>query len=559
MRGEDGFEEVLRDTEQRRPQEPPDGLSAYGQAAPLSFFTDDEIGDTSSIDTHSVFQQQSRQQTEGGDRPDKQRKTDGPNLQVSQTGDDDETDMFQPLSHQLRQYSGSGHLGSHERHIAEAIDDSFLVHANSHNADNDRAHTGTLGSNPVSHDSHGELVSRQPPSDDGVAGLSASTTRSDASAVGFYLGTGKGEGVVVGLGNDDDADMEMGHRGTAISRAEEQPSQSPHKSSELKLPVTSTGELPVPTSHHQDGSLLAEINGMSNDYPSQHERVDMYIYEMICSLAKPLNIRGKQGRVTLWEATKHFDIINDLVFIYRVACTVVTWSEESRANGGGHSGTLDRQEEIGWLVLYSLIGIWVTSVVSYATRSLIIYHRIDGEYMTLFCPFVVFRKIRQVGEHSPENLYMFERLSWTYQILIRIIEDIPQVLVSAVFSAIYGADTYACFMICWSFMLMIVTSYRMGVNYPLCGTVSLLVSRRPPVDTPQLTEAAHTTRGFVVFIVFTLVVWSISNAACLRVASGVLFMWFLGIQIGLALLTVVFLCYYHHLRKQVGGRGGEVS
>lgn len=285
----------------------------------------------------------------------------------------------------------------------------------------------------------------------------------------------------------------------------------------------------------------------------QSESCMAYILGMLRNLAEPLHIRGKQGRLTLWEATEHFDIVNDLIFIYRVANAIAIWgNEQSHNHGSSFSANVDleRKQEIGSMVLYSLLGIWAVSVAAYCFRSRIIYHRIDQRNMTLFCPFVVFWKIRQVGRHCPDNLYMFERLSWTYQVLMRVIEDIPQVVASAVFATIYGADAYTCFMISWSAMLMLLTSYRMGVMYPVVGTASLLLSRQPPVDTPNLTEAAHTTRGFAVFLAFTFAIWSMSNLACLQIASGVLFMWLVGMQIALALLGVMCICYYIHLRQQ---------
>eukprot|EP01068_Selenidium_serpulae_P010965 Selendium_serpulae@DN5573_c0_g1_i2.p1 len=295
-----------------------------------------------------------------------------------------------------------------------------------------------------------------------------------------------------------------------------------------------------------------------------------YFLQMIRNLREPLHIRGKQGRVTLWEITEHFDMVNDLVFLYRVACTIAlvgtpeaedtsqSWFYSPFSAFWGNPESVTAQHptdsskklEVGLVVFYWLCAIWVTSVAAYAVRSLTIYHRITQEHMGLFAPFAVFWKIRQVGDKSPENLYMFERLSWTYQVMMRIIEDIPQFVLSSVFSATYGADVYSGFMISWSAVLMILTSYRMGVMYPIVGTASLLVSRQPPVDSPHLNEAAHVTRGFAAFMIFVTVLWSCANVASLKTATGMVFLWAVGTQVVLFLIGLTSACYYRHLVRQ---------
>lgn len=306
--------------------------------------------------------------------------------------------------------------------------------------------------------------------------------------------------------------------------------------------------------------------------PLQEDGCLTYFVDMVRNLSEPLSIRGKQGRVTLWETMEHFDLINDFIFLYRVACTIAlaanatneggettsSWFGSSYESHWGHAPPapdataidLSKKDEIGLVVFYWLCAIWLTSVIAYAVRSLTIYHRISKDDMGLFAPIVVFWKVRQVGDKSPENLYMFERLSWTYQVMMRIIEDIPQFVLSAVFSATYGADAYSGFMISWSAVLMILTSYRMSVMYPIVGTASLLVSRQPPIDSPHLNEAAHVTRGFAAFMIFVMLLWSFANVASLRTATGMVFLWSAATQVALFLIGLTFACYYRHLVRQ---------
>jgi len=261
-----------------------------------------------------------------------------------------------------------------------------------------------------------------------------------------------------------------------------------------------------------------------------------YIVELVRNVFQE-NLRGKQARLTLWEFLEHFDIINDLMFICRIAWTL----SSSSAIG---------DPTMGYTALLCLSGIWVTSVVAYSVRKHIIYHRIDPENLGLFTPFVVFWKIRQIGDTSPETLYMFEKLFWTYQLVMRVLEDIPQVVCSAIFLCTYGRDVYTFFMISWSCILLLLTSYRMGVMYPIFGTFSLLLSRQPPVDSPVLTEAANTTRLFPGYMAFTFATWCLFDTVCLKFTQGGWFLAFMILDIVLFLSSIFFTYYFIYLRNQ---------
>lgn len=51
-------------------------------------------------------------------------------------------------------------------------------------------------------------------------------------------------------------------------------------------------------------------------------------------------------------------------------------------------------------------------------------------------------KTPPVRARETQALFMYERLSWTYQLLMRIIEDIPQLLISLLFLLQHGRDVY---------------------------------------------------------------------------------------------------------------------
>ncbi|KAH0480407.1 MAG: uncharacterized protein KVP18_000825 [Porospora cf. gigantea A] len=143
---------------------------------------------------------------------------------------------------------------------------------------------------------------------------------------------------------------------------------------------------------------------------------------------KPCNkVIATQGRITLWEALEEFDIVNDFLFLIKVAISV-------------HRG--QASWKTGLIALVCLTNIYVLSVILYSTRQFIIYHRIGAESRWLFRPFVALRQVRLSGESDPTALFMFERLLWTYQLIMRVFEDIPQAIVSALFLATYGRDFY---------------------------------------------------------------------------------------------------------------------
>eukprot|EP01054_Gregarina_sp_Poly1_P010937 Gregarina_sp_Poly_1__10936@NODE_85_length_15275_cov_135_187336_g73_i0_p8_GENE_NODE_85_length_15275_cov_135_187336_g73_i0NODE_85_length_15275_cov_135_187336_g73_i0_p8_ORF_typecomplete_len148_score18_26DUF3995/PF13160_6/0_49_NODE_85_length_15275_cov_135_187336_g73_i022032646 len=70
---------------------------------------------------------------------------------------------------------------------------------------------------------------------------------------------------------------------------------------------------------------------------------------------------------------------------------------------------------------------------------------------------------------------------------------------------------YIYFMIAYSLIMIVVTSYRMGSEFPLIRTLTLLFSRSPPVDSPILAEAAPLRRHFALIIAFNCFAWALTH------------------------------------------------
>ncbi|KAJ1608390.1 hypothetical protein OJ252_2536 [Cryptosporidium canis] len=265
-----------------------------------------------------------------------------------------------------------------------------------------------------------------------------------------------------------------------------------------------------------------------------------YICSLIYNFRASDTIRGKQSQLTLWEIMKQFYLVNNLFFIIKVLKTLVSSSKTHRLS-----------QDMGWVSFMCLLSTFMTSLLAYLTRSLIFYHRIDDRYTKkLFSPFHVYCQIRRVGEEMPEALFMLERVNWTYTLIMHILEDIPQLFASSIFLSYYGNDFYAFFMITWSSCMIITTSIRMGISYPLIGTLSLIFSRKPPVDSPTLNEATTTTLHFPLFMAAITFIWAVIDSLCLYFTHGFwTILFYLGLTVNI-LASTLFILYYVHLSKQ---------
>ncbi|OII77658.1 hypothetical protein cand_014740 [Cryptosporidium andersoni] len=265
-----------------------------------------------------------------------------------------------------------------------------------------------------------------------------------------------------------------------------------------------------------------------------------YMFNLIYSIRERDTIRGKQAQLTLWELMKQFYLINNLFFIIKVLKTILTTNKIHKTS-----------QDMGWISFMCLLATYFTSWSAYLARAYIFYHRIDGlDKRYLFSPFHVYSQIRIVGEERPDKLYMLERVNLTYTLIMHILEDIPQLFASSLFLSNYGNDFYAVFMITWSSCMIFTTTIRMGISYPLIGTLSLMFSREPPVDSPSLYEATTTTIYFPLFMAVITFGWAICDSSCLYFTHG---FWSVIFYTGLTLnmlLSTLFLLYYFYLSKQ---------
>ncbi|XP_053992045.1 uncharacterized protein LOC128883554 isoform X2 [Hylaeus volcanicus] len=265
---------------------------------------------------------------------------------------------------------------------------------------------------------------------------------------------------------------------------------------------------PKKTSLNQNGKLLS---------------INSYFLEILLHSFDSTSLRRREAQLSLWEIVEHFNFINDFLLILRMS--YITHQQEYK--------TQPALQRIG--------------NICYATRRYFVYHRITPLYSDIFYPLHVLRRIRQLGDISPETLYMFERLSLTYQILMRFLDDIPQVVISTFFLFHFGRNFYTYFVVVYSCGLTLITSIRMSFAYPLWGTLSLIFSRSPPVDSPVLYEAAPITRNFSLFLSANMALWSLANLFCYYYIPGVSLFLFSLLSFGLAsasLALLFFWCYF---------------
>ncbi|OII73274.1 uncharacterized protein cubi_02506 [Cryptosporidium ubiquitum] len=274
-----------------------------------------------------------------------------------------------------------------------------------------------------------------------------------------------------------------------------------------------------------------------------------YICSLIYNFRENNTIRSKQSQLTLWEIMKQFYLVNNLFFILKVLKTLASSNRTHRLS-----------QDMGWVSFMCLLSTFLTSILAYLTRSFIFYHRIDDKYTKkLFSPFHVYSQIRRLGEEMPEALFMLERVNWTYTLIMHILEDIPQLFASSIFLSYYGNDFYAFFMITWSSCMIITTSIRMGISYPLIGTLSLIFSRKPPVDSPTLNEATTTTLHFPLFMAAITFIWAVADSLCLYFTHG---FWTILFYFGLTaniLASTLFILYYVHLSKQASAYARQLN
>jgi len=211
--------------------------------------------------------------------------------------------------------------------------------------------------------------------------------------------------------------------------------------------------------------------------------------------------KSRQLRLIMFEALKHFAFVTDFLVLMRL-----------------YSGVFDRtRRNYETVATVLLSGIFVSSVVGYMTRMNTIVHKIKDSDQWIFCPGIPFyNQVRRCGHLNPGVLLMYERLQWTYSLVMRVLEDLPRLFVvlcllaqDSGFLLIVDAST--------SLMVLVASSFRMGSLYPYKSSLALLISSAPPIENPILLEASPTTRKFPWLVAFTFLVMTICHIICARV------------------------------------------
>eukprot|EP00915_Cephaloidophora_sp_WS-2016_P000333 GHVH01000433.1.p1 GENE.GHVH01000433.1~~GHVH01000433.1.p1 ORF type:complete len:286 (+),score=33.08 GHVH01000433.1:797-1654(+) len=124
--------------------------------------------------------------------------------------------------------------------------------------------------------------------------------------------------------------------------------------------------------------------------------------------------KARQLRLIMFEILEHIDWLTDFLLVMRLLSKLI-------------SPHAQRSDCIPAVLL---TGLFITSTVAYFTRRYTIVHRIEGGDLWVFCPgSAFFSKVRECGINQPGVLLMYERLQLTYTLLMRILEDIPQLMV----------------------------------------------------------------------------------------------------------------------------------
>eukprot|EP00921_Rhytidocystis_pertsovi_P004017 GHVQ01006923.1.p1 GENE.GHVQ01006923.1~~GHVQ01006923.1.p1 ORF type:complete len:415 (+),score=59.44 GHVQ01006923.1:296-1540(+) len=344
----------------------------------------------------------------------------------------------------------------------------------------------------------------------------------------------------------------------SVSNTLHYPSTQPHTHTPAYSPLPEEGEELDADMHNEEvscvedesvddlsmtrGGLPPELIAVYNPVPVPATGSLEYCVELVTHLVDKNagSVRAVQARLTLFEALEHFDFFNDLFFICRVVFSVFV-------------GKAVHDNRMGLFALWWLGTIWLTSFLGYVLRPCLIYHRISGDDMKMFMPFLVFQQIRVAGQYSPQTLYMYERLYWTYALIMRVVEDTPQVIASSIFLLSYGRDAYAIAVILVSFILLIITSIRMGRAYPLAGTVSLLLSTQPPVDSPVVSEATHTSYHITLYMAATCLLWTATHIVTLQyvMAPFTIVVICMLVMTGAATIGFLILWFYYSMQSEI--------
>ncbi|ANQ06556.1 Uncharacterized protein PCOAH_00009660 [Plasmodium coatneyi] len=259
-------------------------------------------------------------------------------------------------------------------------------------------------------------------------------------------------------------------------------------------------------------------------------------------------LRKEQTKVTLFSVNRCFKLLNDGVFLLKMACQCqlgrqTEWKNVPR-------GTLHTVAFI-WLLCFH-----ITSHCTFHLRKYFIVNVIPEEHHDLFSLFGVFKKVICFRGDEMPILCFFSRMEKTYMFVNKFLEDIPQFVLYLICVWMKGGDdifVFLFFLFYWILYVVLSVVYQ-GLRYPLVGAmVRLFVSASLAEDVFIECDAAPTNKFFCLYVGAVFSVWSFVALATVPLVgapwTALIYVQF----VALLLVSMTFLLsflYFHFGPKQ---------
>lgn len=191
-----------------------------------------------------------------------------------------------------------------------------------------------------------------------------------------------------------------------------------------------------------------------------------YAYEQVRNKNEQNELRKEQTKVTLFSVNRCFKLVNDGVFLLKMACNLGGETEwKNLPRGPAHT-----------VAFIWLLCLYITSLCTFHLRKFFIVHMIPEEHHALFSLFGVFKKVAHFrGEEIP-ILCFYSRMERTYMIVNKFLEDIPQFFLYLLCVWMNGGGDVLFFLFClgcWVLYIVISVFYR-GLGCPMLGAMARL-------------------------------------------------------------------------------------
>ncbi|GAB64920.1 hypothetical protein PCYB_041220 [Plasmodium cynomolgi strain B] len=272
--------------------------------------------------------------------------------------------------------------------------------------------------------------------------------------------------------------------------------------------------------------------------------VTHYTYEQVRNKNE---LRKEQTKVTLFSMSRCFKLVNDGVFLLKMAYQLVGETEWKNIH----------QELVHKVAFIWLLSLYITSYCTFHLRKYFILNMIPEEHHDLFSLFGVFKKVMYFRWDEISILCFYSRMERTYMIMTKFLEDIPQFFLYLLYVWMNGGDGVLLFLFCvvcyWVLYVVIRVVYQ-GLRYPVVGaTVRLFLSASLPEDAFIECDAAPTNKFFCLYAGAVFSVWSLVALATVPLV-GAPWTALIYVQcVALLLVSMAFLLsfvYFHFGAKQ---------